>query len=74
MRLSYSLLCIAGAAFFLVRPGEAVGDCGCSECTSSILNKDASGSTVRNRIDWVVANKGLSEQGACSTGEDSLSL
>lgn len=74
MRFSFSLLCIVGAALFPARPGVAVGDCGCSECTSSILNKDASGYTVRNRIDWVIANKGQSEQKACSTGEDTLFL
>lgn len=74
MRLSHSLLCIAGAALFLARPAVAVGDCGCSACTSSILNKDAGGHSVRNRIDWLIANKGQSEQKACSTGEDHLFL
>ena len=72
MRLSHSLLCIAGAVLILARPGVAVGDCGCPECTSSILNKDAGGHSVRNRIDWLIANKGQSEQKACSTGEDPL--
>jgi hypothetical protein len=38
------------------------------------LNKDAGGHSVRNRIDWLIANKGQSEQEACSTGEDSLFL
>ena len=69
MRLSYSLLCTAGAALFLARPGVAVGDCGCSACTSSVLNKDADGYRVRDRIDWVVANMGQSEKNACSTGK-----
>ena len=69
MMLSHTLLCIAGAGLFLARPGVAVGDCGCPSCTSSILNKDADGYSVRNRIDWVIANMGQSEQKACSTGE-----
>ena len=72
MRLSYSLLGIAGAVLFLARPGVGVGDCGCSSCTSSVLNKDAAGHSVRNRIDWVIANKGESEQKACSIGKDSV--
>ena len=73
MRLSHSLICIAGAVLILARPGVAVGDCGCPSCTSSILNKDAGGHSVRNRIDWLIANKGQSEQKACSTGEDLFS-
>eukprot|EP00804_Cyclotella_cryptica_P001104 CCRYP_008405-RA/>CCRYP_008405-RA protein AED:0.01 eAED:0.01 QI:72/0.66/0.5/1/1/1/4/1565/314 len=67
MMLSKSLLYFAGVALFRARPGVAVGNCGCSSCTSSILNKDADGYSVRNRIDWVIANMGQSEQNACST-------
>mmetsp|Transcript_29584 Transcript_29584/g.62319 ORF Transcript_29584/g.62319 Transcript_29584/m.62319 type:complete len:522 (+) Transcript_29584:1631-3196(+) len=40
--------------------------CGCSSCTTSILERDADGYPVGGRIDWVVANMGQSEQEACS--------
>jgi len=52
---------------YLTEPVLSVGDCGCSSsCTSSVLNQDADGYSVRARIDWVMANKGKSEQGACA--------
>jgi len=66
MKISYSLLITASAALFYVRPVAAVGDCGCSSCTSSVLNQDADGYSVRDRIDWVVANMGESEREACT--------
>ena len=40
--------------------------CGCSSCNDSILNRDASGHSVVSRIDWVKANMGQSEEGACN--------
>ena len=71
MKTSSSLFSAAGGALFLflVGPAVAVGDCGCSSCTSSVLNKDADGYSVRSRIDWTVANMGQSEQDACSIGK-----
>lgn len=42
-----------------------VGDCGCSSCKSPNLDKDAGGHKVRDRIDWLVASRGQSEQDAC---------
>eukprot|EP00804_Cyclotella_cryptica_P003669 CCRYP_016563-RG/>CCRYP_016563-RG protein AED:0.28 eAED:0.31 QI:778/0.66/0.57/1/0.5/0.28/7/0/604 len=48
--------------------GEYNGSkCGCSSCTTSVLERNANGYSVRNRIDWLVANTGQSEQDACST-------
>ncbi|KAL3795764.1 hypothetical protein HJC23_008251 [Cyclotella cryptica] len=47
--------------------------CGCSSCTTSVLEKNANGYSVRNRIDWVVANTGKSEKDACSLGKLFLS-
>eukprot|EP00804_Cyclotella_cryptica_P003673 CCRYP_016563-RD/>CCRYP_016563-RD protein AED:0.38 eAED:0.41 QI:0/0.33/0/1/0.33/0.5/4/0/481 len=44
-----------------------VAKCGCSSCTTSVLERNANGYSVRNRIDWFVANTGQSEQDACST-------
>ncbi len=39
--------------------------CGCSTCTSSVLNRDANGKKVGDRIDWLKSNRGLSEKRAC---------
>ena len=39
--------------------------CGCSSCTSSILNEIAAGHAVVARIDWVKANLNMSEQQSC---------
>ena len=69
MKISSYIYCAAVAVLFQVRPALGVGDCGCSSCTSSALDKDADGYTVRNRIDWVIANMGQSETDACGTGE-----
>eukprot|EP00551_Chaetoceros_affinis_P006935 CAMPEP_0203683208 /NCGR_PEP_ID=MMETSP0090-20130426/47400_1 /ASSEMBLY_ACC=CAM_ASM_001088 /TAXON_ID=426623 /ORGANISM="Chaetoceros affinis, Strain CCMP159" /LENGTH=721 /DNA_ID=CAMNT_0050552337 /DNA_START=1352 /DNA_END=3517 /DNA_ORIENTATION=- len=41
--------------------------CGCSSCTSSVLNRDADGHKVGARIDWLEANRGMSETRACKT-------
>ena len=57
---------------FLAGPAVGVGDCGCSSCTSSTLDKDADGHKVRDRIDWLIANAGQSEQEACTTGKSML--
>lgn len=65
--IASSLYAAAVAALFLVfEPVAGVGNCGCSSCTSSVLNKDADGYSVRDRIDWVMTNMGQSEQDACS--------
>ena len=69
MKISFSLYLAAVVALFPVGSVLGVGDCGCSSCTSSVLDKDADGFSVRGRIDWVVANMGQSEQDACSTGK-----
>ena len=66
MKISFSLLV---SALFPVRSVVGVGDCGCSSCTSSVLGRDADGYPVGNRIDWVMANMGQSEQDACNTGK-----
>jgi len=39
--------------------------CGCDSCTENVLNSDADGYSCGNRIDWVVANEGVSESDAC---------
>ena len=39
--------------------------CGCSSCISSVYNKYADGHKVVSRIDWVKANRNLSETQAC---------
>lgn len=67
MKLSSFVFSAAIAALFQVGPALGVGNCGCSSCTSAVLDKDANGYKVRDRIDWLVANTGQSEQEACST-------
>ncbi len=50
-------------------PTPPTGDgsrCGCSTCTSTVLNRDANGHKVSARIDWLEANRGMSERQACS--------
>ena len=39
--------------------------CGCSSCTSSVLNRIAEGHSIRNRINWVKANTSRNENQAC---------
>ncbi len=41
------------------------GTCGCSSCTSSVLNRNASGHSVGARINWLKDNRNMSEQQAC---------
>ena len=43
------------------------GACGCSTCTSLVLNRNADGHKVSARIDWLEANRGMSEMEACKT-------
>ena len=42
-----------------------VGDCGCDACTEEVLERNANGFTCKERIQWLMTNKGLSELGAC---------
>lgn len=44
--------------------------CGCTSCTDSVLNSIANGATCRGRIDWVIANDGLSEADSCKLVAD----
>lgn len=46
--------------------------CGCSSCTDSVLRRDADGSSVNDRIGWVVRNVGVNRKAACSRGEHEL--
>ena len=39
--------------------------CGCSSCTLPMLNRDAGGYKVGDRIIWLEANKSMSQQQAC---------
>lgn len=42
-------------------------DCGCpSTCTKEILKANADGFTCKERIQWLMTNKGLNELGSCS--------
>ncbi|KAL7552098.1 hypothetical protein ACHAWF_015310 [Thalassiosira exigua] len=41
-------------------------DCGCPDiCTIGVLSSNADGFTCKQRIQWLVVNKGLNELGAC---------
>eukprot|EP00550_Attheya_septentrionalis_P011931 CAMPEP_0198301502 /NCGR_PEP_ID=MMETSP1449-20131203/51841_1 /TAXON_ID=420275 /ORGANISM="Attheya septentrionalis, Strain CCMP2084" /LENGTH=340 /DNA_ID=CAMNT_0044003599 /DNA_START=140 /DNA_END=1162 /DNA_ORIENTATION=- len=40
--------------------------CDCSTCTSSVLGRDADGSSISGRIQWSIDNMGRSETQACS--------
>ena len=44
--------------------------CGCTSCTDLVLNSIANGATCRGRIDWVLANNGLSETDSCKLVAD----
>lgn len=39
--------------------------CGCSSCTQSVVNKKVRGYSVKDRINWLKRNNGMSEEGAC---------
>jgi hypothetical protein len=39
--------------------------CGCSSCTQSVVNRNARGHSVKNRINWLKRNHGISEERAC---------
>jgi len=42
-------------------------DCGCPDtCKSKVLKSNADGKTCKERIQWIMTNKGLNELGACS--------
>ena len=42
-------------------------DCGCPDtCTSEVLSSKADGFTCKERIQWLITNKGFSELGACN--------
>jgi len=42
-------------------------DCGCPHtCTSEVLSTSADGFTCKERIEWLMTNKGLSQLGACN--------
>ena len=49
--------------------GGGASKCGCTLCTDSVLGRDADGYSVGDRIDWVQANMGKSENEACSLGK-----
>jgi len=40
--------------------------CGCDSCTEEVLSSVAEGNACRDRINWVIANNGLSEIDSCS--------
>lgn len=45
---------------------ETLVDCGCQEtCTTEALERKADGFSCKERIQWLMTNKGLSELGAC---------
>ena len=45
---------------------ETLVDCGCPrECTEEALENSANGFTCKERIQWLMTNKGLNELGAC---------
>ena len=50
-------------------PTPSLTNCGCSVCTSAMLDQiatDGTGSySCRDRINWVLSNSGYTEQGAC---------
>ena len=39
--------------------------CGCTSCTKDVLDSNAGGFSCKNRINWIIANKGFSEEDAC---------
>ena len=50
---------------FLVQGLASADKCGCSECTSEVLNTMAGAHTCGDRIAWLQSDMGLSETDAC---------
>ncbi|KAL3792976.1 hypothetical protein HJC23_010989 [Cyclotella cryptica] len=56
---------------------ESTVDCGCPDtCTNEALETNADGFTCKERIQWLMINKGLNELGACEqvAGNEYISL
>jgi len=44
--------------------------CGCNTCTDQVLSYDAGGYACRDRINWIISNRGLSEFDSCKVVAD----